>query len=70
VITYEDRKRLQAFRINHHCTQEEIAAVAGVSRQTVSNWETDRSLPDIISLLKLSEYYGISVDVLIGKGKG
>ena len=36
-----------------------------VSRQTISNWETGKSLPDILSLIRMSELYQISLDELL-----
>ena len=46
-------------------SQEVLAEKIGVSRQTVSNWETNRSYPDIGSVLRLSDLYGISLDELL-----
>ena len=46
-------------------TQEQVAEVVMVSRQTISNWENAKSMPDIISIIKLSELYKISVDELL-----
>ena len=36
-----------------------------VSRQTISNWENEKSYPDIISVIELSNLYSISLDVLL-----
>lgn len=36
-----------------------------VSRQTISNWENGKSLPDIVSIIKLSDLYQISIDDLL-----
>lgn len=49
-------------------TQEQVAEALGISRQTVSNWENDRTYPDIGSVVKLSDLYGVSLDHLL-KGK-
>lgn len=46
-------------------SQEELAEKIFVSRQSVSNWENDKTYPDIKSLLMLSELFEISVDELI-----
>ncbi len=46
-------------------TQEEIAEKLGVSRQTISNWENSKSYPDIISVIKLSDIYSITIDALL-----
>ena len=46
-------------------SQEILAEKIGVSRQTVSNWENNRSYPDIGSVLRLSDLYGISLDELL-----
>ena len=46
-------------------TQEEVAEKIHVSRQTISNWETGRTLPDITSLVLISDIYNISLDELI-----
>ncbi|RHH66704.1 XRE family transcriptional regulator [Vagococcus sp. AM17-17] len=46
-------------------TQEEIAQTLHVSRQTISNWETGRSIRDIYSLVELSNIYDISLDHLV-----
>lgn len=46
-------------------SQEVLAEKVGVSRQTISNWETNRSYPDIGSVLRLSDLYGISLDELL-----
>lgn len=46
-------------------TQEQAAELLGVSRQTISNWENEKSYPDIISVIKMSECYGVSLDYLL-----
>lgn len=46
-------------------SQEALAERIGVSRQTVSNWENNHSYPDIGSVLRLSDLYGISLDELL-----
>jgi len=53
---------LKAIREEHHCTQEEIASKLGVSRQSISSWETGKTLPDILSLMRLSDIYHVSID--------
>ena len=46
-------------------SQEAVAEKLGVSRQTISKWETDETLPDIYQSKKLSKIYNISLDDLI-----
>ena len=46
-------------------SQEEVADKLGVSRQTISKWETDETLPDIQQAKKLSFLYRVSLDELI-----
>ena len=46
-------------------TQEQAAEALGVSRQTVSNWENGKSYPDIISVIKMSDLYSVSLDYLL-----
>ena len=46
-------------------SQEEVAGKLGVSRQTISKWELDETLPDIRQSKKLSNLYGLSLDELI-----
>ena len=46
-------------------SQEEVAERLGVSRQTISKWETDETLPDICQSKKLANLYGLSLDELI-----
>ncbi|WP_234120774.1 helix-turn-helix domain-containing protein [Clostridium hydrogenum] len=47
-------------------TQEELANYIGVSKASVSKWETGSSYPDIVFLPQLAAYFNISVDELIG----
>lgn len=58
----EVEKKLKDARERAGLTQEQVAQAVMVSRQTVSNWENGKSLPDIISVMKLSDLYKISVD--------
>ena len=46
-------------------SQEAVAEKLGVSRQTVSKWETDESLPDIRQAKRLAMLYGLTLDELI-----
>lgn len=54
-------KRLEA---GH--SQEYLADKLGVSRQTISNWENERTIPSADYLKDLSRLYGMSFDALIG----
>lgn len=56
---------LKNARLNNDYTQEQVAEYIFVSRQTISNWENGKSLPDIISIIKISDLYGLSLDELL-----
>ena len=43
--------KIKAARIEKKLTQEQVAELLGVSRQTISNWENEKSYPDIISVI-------------------
>ncbi len=58
-------KKLKDARINSGLTQEKVSEEIQVSRQTISNWENERSYPDIISVINLSNLYHISLDELL-----
>ena len=46
-------------------TQEAAAEALGVSRQTISNWENGRTYPDILSVIRMSDVYAVSLDRLL-----
>lgn len=58
-------KQLKNARLQSGMTQEKVAEKINVSRQTISNWENEKSYPDIRSVVELSELYFISLDVLL-----
>ncbi len=58
-------RKIQLARKEAGLTQEQAAEALSVSRQTVSNWENERSYPDIVSVIRMSDLYGVSLDVLL-----
>ena len=59
-------QRIQEHRKKNGLSQEELGQRLLVSRQTVSLWEKDQTLPTVDNLLLLKEIFGISVDELLG----
>lgn len=58
-------KKIKNARIEAGLTQEKAAEKIDVSRQTISNWENEKSYPDIISVIALSDLYSVSLDELL-----
>lgn len=58
-------KQIRKYRQGLQLSQEDLAEKVYVSRQTVSNWETEKSYPDVHSLILLSAIFDISLDQLI-----
>lgn len=57
--------KLRNARTEANITQECAAEAVGVSRQTISNWENEKSYPDIVNVIRLSDLYGVSLDELL-----
>lgn len=57
--------QIKRYRIRLGLSQEELADRIFVTRQSVSNWENGRTYPDLQSLLRLSDLFGLSLDELI-----
>ena len=49
--------KIKKSRIDAKLTQEQAAEALGISRQTISNWENEKSYPDIVSVLKMSDLF-------------
>ncbi|EGC69595.1 DNA-binding helix-turn-helix protein [Enterococcus casseliflavus ATCC 12755] len=58
---------LKNHRVTQQMSQEEVAKKILVTRTSISNWETGKTVPDSLNLLKLSTLYGCSVDELLKK---
>lgn len=61
-------KKLIELRKEKKLTQSDLAAVLGISRQAYSNYEAGKRQPDNETMLKLAEYFNVSVDYLLGRG--
>lgn len=57
--------RIKQHRTAHGWSQDDLAEKAYVSRQTISNWENNKSYPDLQSLLLLGSLFGLSLDQLV-----
>lgn len=62
-------KKIKNARLESKLTQEQAAEALGVSRQTISNWENEKSYPDIVSVVKMSDLYSVSLDHLLKEEK-
>lgn len=58
-------EKLYKLRTEKNITQSDVANALGVSRQAVSKWETDESLPDLDKLVKLADLYEVTTDFLL-----
>lgn len=58
-------ERLYQLRKDRDLSQEELAALLDVSRQSISKWENDKAYPEMTRLLFMSDYFDISLDYLM-----
>ena len=63
-------QNITMLRRRHGITQEALADFIGVTKASVSKWETGQSLPDIQTLLLLATYYDVTLDELLGYHPG
>ena len=59
--------RLKQLRIKKNIKQQDLAKALNVTKQSVSNWENNKRLPDINTLIQLADFYNCSLDFLVGR---
>lgn len=59
--------RIKLLRSKKKLTQIELARMLGVAQNTLSTWENGRYEPDIASTIKLADFFGVSIDYLMGR---
>jgi len=57
--------RVQSLRKTKGISQEELADKVGVSRQAVSKWESEQSMPDLDKVIIMSDYFGVTTDYIL-----
>lgn len=59
------RNNLQHLRAERNMTQEQLAMLLGVSRQSVTKWEAEKSVPDMSRLIKMCQLFDCTLDELV-----
>ena len=54
-------------RKEKNITQAELSKIMNVEQTTISKWECNRAIPDILVLNKLADYFDVTVDYLLGR---
>lgn len=58
-------EQIQNLRIQKGLTQERLAEMLEVSRQSISKWELGQAVPDVDKIIRMSELFGVSTDTLL-----
>jgi transcriptional regulator with XRE-family HTH domain len=58
-------EKLHQLRKRHNLSQEQLADKLGISRQSISKWESAQSVPEIDKIVQLSEIFGVTTDYLL-----
>ena len=67
IITIKFAERLRELRKDDGLSQTKLAEKLGVTQRKISDWERGDVDPDMYSLWKISDFFEVSVDYLIGK---
>lgn len=59
-------ENIKQLRIARNLSQVDLAKVLGVTKQSISNWENNNIQPSIDMLIRLSEFFSVSTDYLLG----
>ena len=60
-------KIFKELRIEKGLSQRDLAKETGISQQAISFWEQDKRTPNMDDCIKLADFYGISLDELVGR---
>ena len=60
---------IYSYRKMNNLSQEDLAVIVGVSAGAVSKWERGISVPDVDILIRLADYFEVSLDKLLGRGQ-
>ena len=55
------------YRIEKKLSQRDLAQATGISQQAISFWEQDKRTPNMDDCIKLADFYGITLDELVGR---
>lgn len=58
-------EKIQQLRKRNNLSQEQLADKLGISRQSISKWESEQSVPEIDKIVHLSEIFGVTTDYLL-----
>ena len=58
--------QIKNLRMTKCLNQVEMAKILGVTKQSVSNWENENIMPSVDMLIKLSQFFNVSTDYLLG----
>ena len=59
--------RLKELRNEKNITQGKLAEILNVSKTTICQWETNKQEPNLEMLVKISDYFGVCTDYLLGR---
>lgn len=59
--------KIKMLRQQKNINQAELGKIVGVGKTTISNYETGYSVPDLETLIKLADYFGVTTDYLLGR---
>ena len=59
--------RIKDLREDRDMRQSDLAAATGIDQRTISNYETGKTSPDAYALIKLADFFDVSIDYLVGR---
>lgn len=61
--------RIRDLREDMDLRQSDLAQATGIDQRTISNYETGKTAPDAYALIKLADFFNVSIDYLVGRTK-
>ena len=65
MVPFKDR--LKELRVERNLSQQMLGRIVNMSKMAISHWESGHSEPSIAQLIVLSDFFGVTVDCLVGK---
>ncbi|MBQ3640069.1 MAG: helix-turn-helix transcriptional regulator [Clostridia bacterium] len=59
--------RIRDLREDRDMRQSDLSAATGIDQRTISNYETEKTFPDSAALIRLADFFGVSIDYLVGR---